>query len=321
MGNDMTIGILAVGPNAGLAVVEALAAVEKIATGSIGGYAVFAVLDSTGGVLRAQTQRGGTRTLFVDGETTGVVPPDDFAGARFAAIMSSGPDRPDPLSQYVAAAEGVGLVTGHRFSNAIGAVGLPLNLEILEAMRAGLSAQQAVEKVIAANPQADAGIIAADFRGIVHASNTPRVAARPDIGHARREDAGTGAVVEVLHNAIVPSASIAALAAEIAMATMVPRIRGAGKILVRAGTPLVEGPINRVLVDDDWTASLLEVTDPLILSGRHNCAPVYLDTQIVRDGRIVAYTIIEPNGVVDEGRIVSLNGQDACWIPYRAAEN
>lgn len=317
----MTIGILAVGPKAGLAVVEALATVEKIATGSIGGYAALAVLDSMGRVLRTQTQRGGTRTLFVDGETTGVMPPDDFAEARFAAIMSSGPDRPEPLSQYVAAAEGVGLVTGHRFSNATGAAGLPLNLEILEAMRAGLSAQQAVEKVIAANSQADAGIIAADYRGTVHASNTSRVAARADIGHARREDAGTGAVVEVLHNAIFPSNSIAALAAEIAMDVMVPRPRSAGKILVKVGTPIVEGPVNRVLVDNDWTANLLEVTDPRILSGRHNCAAVYLNTQIVRDARIVAYTIVEPNGVVDKGRIVSLNGLDACWIPYRAAED
>lgn len=317
----MTIGILAVGQNAGLAVVEALAAVEKIARGSIGGYAAFAVLDRTGRVLRAETQRGGTRTLFVDGETTGIMPPDDVATTRFAAIISSGPDRPDPLSQYVAAAEGVGLVTGHRFSNAPGAAGMPLNLEILEGMREGLSAQQAVDRVIAANPQADAGIIAADCRGNVHARNTSRVASRPDIGHARREDAGTGAVVEVLHNAIVPSASVAALAAEIAMDVMAPRTRSAGKILVRAGTPLVAGPVNRVLVDDDWTASLLEVADHLILSGRHNCAAVYLDAQIVRNGRIVGRTIVEPNGVVDRGKIVSLSGQDACWIPYRATEN
>ncbi|MGB3539527.1 MAG: hypothetical protein WBA42_15330 [Mesorhizobium sp.] len=317
----MTIGILAVGPCAGLAVFRALAAIEKVATGSIGGYAAFAILDAAGRVHRAETQRGGSQTLFIDGETTGVMPPEEISTARFAAVMSSGPDRPAPLSQFVAAAENVGLVTGHRLPNAAGVSGVALNLQIIEGLREGLSVEQAVDQVMDANPHADAGVIAADYQGRVYARNTSRVRARPDLGQSRREDVRFGAVVEILHNAIFPTDSLAALATEIAMDTMVPRNHVSGKLLVSSGTPLMAGTSNRVLVDGEMRAMRLEVTDLTILTGKHNCAAIYLNAEIVKDGRIIGYTLVEPNAIVDEGKIVSLSGQDMCWVAYRAIQD
>src|SRR5699024_9962606 len=125
----MTIGIAAHGPNAGLAVARALAAVEKVATGATRGYAVFAAIDSAGRLHRAETQRGGTATLFVDAEATGVAPPAEAAAAHTAGLISSGPDRPAPLTQYVPAEPGAGLVTGHRLPNAAGTSGRPVNLD------------------------------------------------------------------------------------------------------------------------------------------------------------------------------------------------
>lgn len=313
----MTIGIAAYGPNAGLAVYTALAAVEHVATGSIRGYAAFAAISQSGTLLRAQTQRGGTSTLFVDGENTGVNPPSDVAAARMAAVMSSGPDRPEPLAQFVPGEAGVGLVTGHRLPNAAGVTGRAVNQEVLQRLREGLDARRAVDTVLDADPESDAGIIAVDSRGGVHARNSDRVARRPDLGHARRSDMFTEATVEVLHNAIFPMDSLAALAADIALAVMVPRDRLAGCLRVNAGTPVHHGAENRVIVDADGSALTVETTDRRILAGRHNCAAVYLGAAVVRDGEVLGHTVVEPNVVVEDGRIVSLSGQSGVNIGYR----
>ena len=117
----MTIGIGAIGPNAGLAVFKGLQAAERVGTGSIGGFAVFAAISEDGPLFMSETQRGGTATLFTAGETSGVLPPSEIAAAPYAAVMSSGPDRPAPLSQFLAADPAIGLVTGHRLPNARGA--------------------------------------------------------------------------------------------------------------------------------------------------------------------------------------------------------
>ena len=313
----MTIGILAVGPDAGLAVFEALAAAEKIASGAIGGFAAFAAIDPGGKLVRAETQRGGTATLFTDGERTGAEPPPAFATARMAAVMSSGPDRPAPLSQFVAGEAGVGLVTGHRLPNAVGHDGRPVNLQVLDWLAQGRSAREAVENAIRDNPESDAGLIACDLAGGVHAINSPRVAARPDLGHARRE--GSSAVVEVLHNAIRPVASLAGLVCEIAMNVMVPADRAVGRVVVRAGTPLRRAAANRILMTAGEVQAV-ETTDRLILSGRHNCAAVYLGAEVVNDGELLGFTLMEPNAVVDDGHIVRLSGQQEVAIGYRGPE-
>ena len=314
----MTIGILAYGPRAGLAVFRALQAVERVSTGAIGGYAAFAAFDRNGRLHRAGTQRGGTRTLFVDGETTGVMPRDEISNAMLAGVMSSGPDRPEPLSQFVPAVEGVGLVTGHRLPNAAARSGIPLNIEVMQGLRSGLTPMEAVDRALDCNAQADAGVIAANLLGEVYARNTLRVSRRPDLGHARRQDDASGAIVEVLHNAIFPVESLSALAAEIAMDVMVPRHQRAGVIIVEAGMPLHPGRSNRVFVDPEGRALRVETTDGSILAGTHNCAAVYLESEVLRDGDILGYTLVEPNVVVEGGRIVSLSGQRTCRLPYRS---
>lgn len=311
----MTIGILASGPNAGLAVFRALAAAEKVASGAIGGFAAFAAIGTDGKLYRAETQRGGTTTLFTDAESTGTEPPAQIASATMAALMSSGPDRPAPLSQFVAAQAGAGLVTGHRLPNAAGLKGVPVNVQVLEKLQAGLSARRAVRDVMTANPDADAGIIAVDRQGSVYALDSARVAARTDLGHARLEDE-SGAIVEVLHNAITPVGSLAALVCEIAMREMVPPPPLAGSFLVCAGTALRAGAANRVLTSQG-IAKAIETTDHVILSGRHNCAAVYLGAEVVDEAGVLGYTITEPNVVVENARIVSLSGQDKVAIGYR----
>jgi hypothetical protein len=303
----MTIGIAAYGPNAGLAVFHALEVVERFASGAIGGFAAFAAIGSDGVLYRAETQRGGTRTLFVEGETTGLPPTGVIAEANAAALMSSGPDRPAPLSDYVPGDVRAGLVTGHRLPNAAGFGGCAVNLEVLDRLRAGHDARSAVDDVLDADPACDAGLIAVDLSGGVYGRNSARVDRRPDLGRARCEDRESGAVIVVLHNAITPIAS-ALVAAQIGLAVMVPPPIADGFVRLRSGVPVTGGTGNRVHVDAEGNATRIETTDARVVNGRHNCAVIYLGAEVVCGGVVLGLTLFEPNCVVEDGRIVSLNG-------------
>ena len=170
----MTIGIGATGPRAGRAAFDALRAAERVGQGAIGGFVTFAVISQDGAVRTSVTQRGGTATLFTDGETTGVEPPGLFAEARCAAVISSGPDRPTPLEQFIPADAKVGLVTGHRIPPSTGSDGKPMNSGVLERLKAGMSPEKAVSEVIGATPEADCGLIALSTNGDVASANTAR---------------------------------------------------------------------------------------------------------------------------------------------------
>jgi hypothetical protein len=313
----MTIGIVAYGPNAGRAVFDALRAVERVASGAIGGFASFVAISGDARLHRVQTQRGGTATLFTDGETTGVEPPGSVAGALLAGVMSSGPDRPEPLMQFTPAEAALGIVSGHRLPNMPGADGRPLNQLVLDLMRQGLAPEDAVAQVSAGNPNADAGFIAGDLQGRIAAGNSARVARRPDLGHARRQATDGRAVVEVLHNAIVPAGAIAALAAETALETMLALSQPESWIEVRAGTPVLAGARDRVIVDANALAVAIETTDHRILTGRWNCAAIYLGSEVVRDDAVVGSTVVEPNAVVEDGALLSLSGQGTFRLGFR----
>lgn len=309
----MTIGIGATGPNAGLAVFRALAAAEAVGSGAIGGFAVFVALTADGRILRAETQRGGTATLFTEGETTGTAPPPVIAAAPFAALMSSGPDRPAPLSQFLAASE-AGLVTGHRLPNTSGPDGRPVNEAVLAAMTGGMSAEQALARVLDGDAEVDAGMIAlGPGRGLA-ARNSRLVAARPDLGIAHL--AAGKAAVAVLHNAIHPSAELAPLVAAVAFEVLAPPHVVAGHAIVRAGTPIAFAQAHRVTIGPDGVATLVETTDARILAGRHACAAIYLGASVVQDGIPLGKTIMEPNVLVEDSHILRLSGQSEVRIPY-----
>jgi hypothetical protein len=309
----MTIGIGAMGPNAGLAILRALAAAEAVGSGAIGGFAVFAALTADGRVLRAETQRGGTATLFTDGESTGTAPPPEFAAAPFAALMSSGPDRPTPLSQFLAASQ-AGLVTGHRLPNTPGPDGRPVNEAVLADLASGIGAEQALAHVFDGDPEVDAGMIALGPGCGIAARNSRRVAARPDLGIAQMA-AGDVAVC-VLHNAIRPSAELAPLVAAVAFEVLAPPHLVAGHAIVRAGTPLALAEAHRLTIGPDGVATLIETTDTRILSGRHTCAAIYLGADVVQDGVSLGRTIMEPNVLVENGHVLRLSGQPEVRIPY-----
>ncbi|MEM9628153.1 MAG: hypothetical protein AAGA21_18115 [Pseudomonadota bacterium] len=317
----MTIGIAVRGPGAGLAVFRALAAVEKVGRGAIGGFVSFVAIAASGDVLRAETQRGGTTTLFTDGELTGIDPPAEIADAPLAGLMSSGPDRPAPLNQFTPAAAGVGIVTGHRLPNMPGQNGIALNQAVLDRMADGLPAARAADLVLEQNPEADAGIIALGLDGEPFAGNTAHVAKRGDLGRALKSDASAGpAAVAVLHNAIHPHQALAELAAAVALDAMKPEDRADFWITIAAGTPIELGDTNAVNVDDDGCAVGIAVTQPSWLGSGRDGAVIDFAAIVRRDGRTIGHTIAEPYCVVCEGRLVSLSGRDRVTIGVRTAE-
>ncbi|MEZ5934146.1 MAG: hypothetical protein R3F54_19855 [Alphaproteobacteria bacterium] len=314
----MTIGIAVRGPGAGLAAFRALEAVEKIGRGAIGGFVSFAALTADGRLLRAETQRGGTATLFTDGEATGVAPPADIATAPLAGLMSSGPDRPAPLSQFTPAAPNVGIVTGHRLPNMPGRDGVALNQAVLDRMIKGEPAAQAAEIMLEQNPEADAGIIALGLEGEAFAGNTAHVAKRGDLGLALASDATTGSVVAVLHNAIHPHGPLADLAAAVALDVMNPPDRADFTIEIAAGMPLALGDDNAVQVDAEGRALTITVTQASWLGPSRDGAVIDFAARVLRDGRLIGRTIAEPYSVVRGGRLLSLSGGDCVTIGVRA---
>lgn len=313
----MTIGIAVTGPNAGLAVFRALAGVERVGRGAIGGFASFVCITESGELRRAQTQRGGTSTLFTEAETTGTEPPPEIAQARFAAVMSSGPDRPVPLAQFAPGDPGVGLVSGHRLPNMPGADGIALNLAVLERMRQGASATDAAAGTLAANPDADAGIIALGLDGDLFAGNSALVAARGDLGYALDVDPETDAKVAVLHNAIQPQGSLAKLAADLALDCINPVDRADLFLALAAGCRLAKAAADRLVIDAAHDILRVEVAREMFFAERADGAVIGERTPVVRDNIVIGYTTNEPYATVEDGVIRSLSGGDRALIGVR----
>jgi len=314
----MTIGIAAHGPKAGLAVFRALQAAEAVGRGAIGGFACYAAIGADATLYCEQTQRGGASTLFIAGETTGVTPPPAVAAATMAALISSGPERPEPLSQFLAADPHAGLVTGHRLPNRPGHDGQPLNLAVLERLRAGENSRMAVESVLADYPQADVGFIAVDRGGGLYRCNSPRVARRPDLGGAGRADPARGIAVEVLHNAITPFPVLAELVAQIAFETMLEDSRPDGWITLVSGIPVLHGSEHAVHCDAGGEAVRVTTTDALMIQGRQVGAAVYLHSAVYREGELLGHTCFEPIITVVDGIIETMSGQQRLQMSYQA---
>lgn len=315
----MTIAIGASGPQAGLAVIAGLKAAEAVATGAIGGFAVLVVLTPAGELAWYQTQRGGSRTLFIEGETTGVEPPDPVQQAIAAALISSGPDRPQPLSQFLAAHPQAGLVTGHRVPQGPTVDGKRLNQAVLDYLHQGESAQTATDRVLQQNPQADVGFVTLDRAGRMAVQNAPKVSRRPDIGLAYLEANSVPAIVGVLHNAITPHRTLAALVADVALNVMMPDPPILGWITLIAGIPIVHGTIDRVLVDDQGQVTSLETTDPTWTTGERSGVAIYLHSLVCQGQRVLGKTAVEPICLAQSGILISMSGQPTLRLGYIAS--
>ncbi len=302
---------------AGLAAFSALRAVERVARGALGGFVSFVVVTEDGRLLAADTQRGGTSTLFTEADATGVLPPPAFATARLAGLMSSGPNRPTPLIQFTPADAAAGIVTGHRLPNMPGADGQPLNAAVLERLRRGEPPQQAVEAELAAHPRADAGIIALGRGGDLFAADSALVKQRTDRGSYLGEDPQTGARCAVLHNSIFPVSPLAPLAAAIAFDAMAPADLADFHVAVAAGTRLELGREACLHLGAGERVSQVTVTDAVWLGGCHHGAALPHGAAVRRNGKLVGRVVFEPYCVVENGILLSLSGLDEAIIGIR----
>lgn len=298
----MTIGIAAWGPEAAAAALRALGAVEAAGRGAIGGFVSLVALTDAGGVARREVQRGGAAALLAERPLS-----PEIAGARCVGLMSSGPDRPAPLSAFTPARGGCGLVTGHRLPNAPGPDGTPLNARVLEAMAMGAAPQEAVRAVIAECPEADAGYIAMTVAGAVHGEDAPRVMRRRDCGAALMRAPDGAAVVAVRHNGVEPHRPLAALAAEIALDQMTRAAAGVFTAPLAAGAPLALGPAAAVELDEAGRVARLRVADPALLTGRHDIG-LGDRVDVLQGGRRVGWLDYEPYIVAADGRLTSVDG-------------
>lgn len=303
----MTIAIGAIGKNAGLAVWKALNSVEKVTSGSIGGFATFTIIGEDGKTEYYCTQRGGSRTLFTSGDSVSTYPPETVIKAPIAGVISSGPDRMEPLSDFLVSEDNVGLVTGHRIPQAIGVNGLPVNIEVLKLMKKGIPANVAIEMVMSHNPNVDAGLIAIDLKGNCGIMNSIKVENRIDAAKAIVEK--DDAKVMVLNNEIYPVKITADLAAAIAIQVMSEERKPDFQISIDIGLKVQHGPDDKVVIDENNRAIEVFTTDSTILKGRVTCVVPYLGSIIVKNNKIIGKLMNEPITILDNGKIMDLAGQ------------
>lgn len=308
----MTIGIAAIGPRAGTAVLCALELAERVGQGAIGGFVSYAALSADGRCLRDGTQRGGSAALPLLHK-----PGAEALAAPRAALMSSAPHRPEPLSQFVLASRNACLVTGHRLPNARRGGEPPINERVLGRLDAGEPAQRAVRCELASDPDADAGIIALDREGRLFVGNTSRVERRPDLGQAVLYGTG-GSAVAVLHNAIAPVRGLAELVAQAALDLMENNWTTQGMIEVDAGTPVQLGTEEAVFLESGSSrVAWVQTTDPAIRQAHFHGAAVYQGAVVYRNGQRLGYVLDEPYVVVEHSRVVSLDGRGHISLGYR----
>ncbi len=299
----MTIGIAAHGPAAGRAILFSLRAVERLATGAIGGFVSVAAIGRDRRIHRADIQNGGATALLAEGRV-----PRAVLEASSAVLMSSGPNRPEPLSQFTPAAVGVGLVTGHRFPNNRGGDGLSLGEKVLAAMGGGAAPREAVEGVARDNPDADAGLVALSVDGAVFAADTAFIGRFGDRGGTMREATDGRARVAILHNGIEPSESLAPLLAELIVKAMAPVPTVAGTLELRAGTPVVVGEEAGLVLSDRGEIAVVRLLDDGGLGGPWSCGIGYR-AAVWRAGGPIGFCLDEPFLVTEDGRVASVNGQ------------
>lgn len=310
----MTIGIAAFGSSAGQAILAGLAAVETIGTGEIRGFGVFAALEADGTLIRAETQRGGGVAWRADLERQGLM--ERAAMAPVAALISSGPDRPDPLAQFLPAGP-AGLVTGHRLPNTPGSDGVPLNTACLHRLLGGAAPSEAVAAVLDAHPEIDAGLIAVT-RDAVAFGETVRVGRRGDRGRAHLTIGDGAAGVAVLHNAIEPFEGLALLAAGAARAVLEAALPALPRFRIEPGLTLDLGAADGVWLRADGSVERIASANPghALYRGWTSSA-VYLGTPVHQNGRPVGVTVREARCRLDRGRVVEVDPAQA-WVTWRS---
>ncbi|SNS07316.1 hypothetical protein SAMN04488078_1003128 [Antarctobacter heliothermus] len=285
------------------AALAGLEAVEAVGRGAIGGFVSLSAILPDGSLHDLGVQRGGAQAMLADPSFAAL------AEARLAVLMSSGPDRPEPLSQFTPCAANAGLMTGHRLPNMPGPDGQPPNLVALQALREGRTPQDAISLALDAAPDLDAGLIAISTAGEVALGNSASVAARDDIGQALVVEPDLS--VAVLHNSILPHEALADLAVSAIRDRLAPRDgwSGSGSAI---GLSVHAGPETRALIIDPDSGAPLR----FVAAGKEwlrlewEGCPVRRGDPVIAGGRTVGRVIHEAYCILRDGTVTSTRGGD-----------
>ncbi|MET1416415.1 hypothetical protein ABVF61_29385 [Roseibium sp. HPY-6] len=304
----MTVGIAATGPNAGAGVLAGLRATEAIGQGAIGGFVSLAVLTKDQQLFRSETQTDGASGLLQKEL------PENMLGAPFAALISSGPNRPVPLAQFVAAKPGVGLVTGHRFPQIPADDGIPLNAHVLAAMERGQSPQMAIDAVVDRFPDHDAGFVALSIDGTIAAGNMPAVLLRRDHGCSSRTLQSPPVSVATIHNAIHPIRVLADMINDIVLEEMLRPPAAEHWITASQGIRLIRGQRAEIHINRD--EEVVQILHPQAMQ-HPDPVPFGLGDQvrIILNGRDIGWLGYEPFMIVKDGVIMTMDGKPSLKLP------
>lgn len=282
----MTIGIAIRGPGAGFAAFRALLGAELLGRGAIAGFCVFAWRDAFGRIRYETTQNGGTSGLTLSG---------DWAEAGHAALISSGPDRPEPLTQFLPADDDAGFVTGHRLPASHLPTGEPINGHALDLMRRGSLTQARLERLLADGAAMDAGLICLPLEGPCLLANAPRVETRDDLGRFVVNDGRY--CCAILHNSIYAAVAHGdALAADlggIAAETMGRGPARLGLLTLPDRLPVTASDHEALVLDEAGKVVELRSADPAYGESRARITAVYSRIPVVQGGRRIGEAATE----------------------------
>ena len=304
----MTIGIAAFGPKAGAGIIAGLGAVEKIGRGAIGGFVSLVVLTDDGRLLRASVQVGGSEALFPED-----LPPE-IAQTQCAGLISSGPNRPEPLSQFITAKIGVGIVTGHRMPHTEGKDKIALNSMVLAEMEAGRYPQTAIDYVLNLYPNADAGFLAVSVNGRMGIGNCKSVLARGDKGMAILNVKSRTAKIATIHNAIQPHSLISTLSNQVGKDKMCHQGGPEQWITIKSGITVKSGTTAQVHVDSSRMVKNIVIQNNLFLND--SCAVGLGDiVEVLSHGVRLGWLGYEPFMTLLNGQVVEIDGYKEIKLP------
>lgn len=309
----MTIGIASYGAYAGAAVSTGVLGAELLGRGAIGGFAVFAILDTEGDLHYRTTQDGGLRALSL---------PASWREAKVAAAISSGPNRPEPLIQFLTGRSGVGMVTGHRLPNSPNQDGKPLNEVALDALALSGDPKRAVDTAMEGCDEIDAGLIVVSLGGVLAWSNSARVRRRHDMGEANyvRSECGFA----LMHNSIfVARGGCQSLADAVAgMVRQTLNGEPASHWLVHLDTPIPLQMASRdcIHIDANDRIVALETANTNLLAADRIGAASYLSADVCREGRKVGEAETELFARLHAGVVFPANQDEPCHLVIRRCD-
>ncbi|NHC60063.1 DUF6963 family protein [Paenalcaligenes suwonensis] len=265
----MTIGIAVTGKHAVVHALRVLRCTEILGSGAIGGFAVLAVMAEDGTVHYSQTQDGGSHALDVD---------PAWLQCERAALISSGPHRPEPLQQFLPSLPGVALMTGHRLPNRPTPQGLPVNQLALQALQRSRSAEQAVQDTVTAYPEYDAGLMAVTVDGQIAYANTARVTRRPDVHHGEQQhpDRHVAVMLNSIYFAPHLAPHIATLLCDVAWPEPMPTSQtGAMLLTVPDQCPILPAAHDQIVVNPiTATVQCIYTADPFVQHAEGRCVAI-----------------------------------------------